>query len=141
MAKRPTGALVLGVLAILFGLGALVTGGLLAASASPPPGIDAAEWEAVQGMAVAVGGLVLLSGVLWLVGGFGALGMKRWGWMSVLAAAVLLLVASAVMVGVGALLLGLGGIVQAILLLLVAAGTRGHYGFGPAPPTGRAGLE
>ncbi len=81
---RPLGVTILAILALLAAF-VLLVGGLLSLLATAIPGLTPGDVQLIQ----ALGGVMVVLGVLYLVGGVGLLRLTLWGWwLVVLASAI-----------------------------------------------------
>ncbi len=147
---RPTGVTVLGVLAILIGLGGLVTGGLLLAVSAALSTVNiGATYPQLAGIATGtiaiilgvLGAVLLILGILYLVTGIGFFGGKGWAWTIGLIVSILSIVVNIAQVVISPG--GIGGAVISIIipLLILYYLTRPHvkafFGKGaPMTPSG-----
>jgi hypothetical protein len=89
--KRPIGVTILAVLGILFGIIALIAGvallgiGALIATLAP-------QLAGYAGLFVAIGALILLTGILAIVGAIGLLKLRMWAWWLMIVVSVLQIV-------------------------------------------------
>jgi len=84
--SRPIGVTILAILTILIGIGLLLLGLLLVALG----GITGLFGAPMFGLPIAaIGGLILLVGILMLVSGFGLLKLRMWAWWLAIIAFVL----------------------------------------------------
>jgi zinc-ribbon domain len=123
---RPTGVTVLGVLAILVGLGGIVVGGLLVLAAAVISTLNiASSYPQLAGFSsgtIAVvlgvlGGVLLIIGILYLVTGIGFFGGKGWAWTIGLIVSVLSIIVNIIqaIISPG----GLGGAIFSIIIPLI----------------------
>ena len=148
--RRPTGVTVLGVLAILGGLGGIVAGGVLLAAAAIISTLNlSATYPQLAGLAVGtiaaiigiLGGLILIIGLLYLATGIGFFGGKGWAWTIGIIVSVLSIIVNIVQVIVFPA--GIGGAIISIIipLIIVYYLTRPHVkvffgkGVSPAGPS------
>ncbi len=81
---RPLGVTILAILALLAAF-VLLVGGLLSLLATAIPGLTPGDVQLIQ----ALGGVMVVLGVLYLVGGVGLLRLTLWGWWLVVLASVI----------------------------------------------------
>ncbi|HZY94298.1 MAG TPA: hypothetical protein VFE98_05470 [Candidatus Bathyarchaeia archaeon] len=149
---RPTGVTVLGVLAILIGLGGIVFGGLLVLAAavistinigSTYPQLAGYSAGTIAILLGALGGVLLIIGILYLVTGIGFFGGKGWAWTIGMIVSVLSIIANivqAIIIFTGTII---GGTVvfTTIPLIIIYYLTRPHVKafFGKGPSTDAPG--
>ncbi len=145
--KRPTGVTILAILAILGGIVLLLGGaGLLALaglltiadlSSTPLSGIDIAT---VQLIFTALGAVLLVLGILYLIVGIGYWGGKGWAWTLGIVVTVISLIVDIVQIGInpGSAAGNTFGILIALIILyyLTRQHVKAFFGKAPwAPPT------
>ncbi len=155
---RPTGVTVLGVLAILIGLGGLITGGILLAVSAALSTINiGTTYPQLAGIATGtiaiifgvLGAVLLILGILYLATGIGFFGGKGWAWTIGLIVSILSIIVNIVQVAINPG--GIGGAVISIIipLLILYYLTRPHvkafFGKGPTmapamPPSGMGSM-
>src|SRR6266571_5215096 len=113
--KRPTGVTILGVLAILGALGGLLSGvaliglGLLlgtlvtdaAIANSGYPGLSSLGVGTISALLLALGGVVLILGILYLAVGIGFFSGKGWAWTLGIIVSVVGIILDVVQIGFG----------------------------------------
>jgi len=123
---RPTGVTVLGVLAILIGLGGIVFGGLLVLAAAVISTLNiAASYPQLSGFSsgtiaiflAALGVVLLIIGILYLVTGIGFFGGKGWAWTIGMIVSVLSIIANIVQAIISPS--GVGGAIVSIIIPLI----------------------
>ncbi len=87
---RPLGVTILAILALLAGF-VLLVGGSLSLLATAITGLTSGEVQLIQ----ALGGVMIVLGVLYLVGGVGLLRLTLWGWWLAILASVISAAANA----------------------------------------------
>ena len=147
---RPTGVTVLGVLAILIGLGGIVVGGLLILAAAVISTLNiASSYPQLTGFSsgtIAVvlgvlGAVLLIIGILYLVTGIGFFGGKGWAWTIGMIVSVLSIIANIVQAIISPA--GVAGAIISIIipLIIIYYLTRPHVKafFGKGPSMGTPG--
>jgi len=89
--KRPIGVTILAVLGILFGIIALF-GGIVLLGAAALIAAVAPQYAGYAGLFVALGAIVLLTGILAIVASVGLLRLRMWAWWLMIIVAVLQIV-------------------------------------------------
>ncbi len=160
--KRPTGVTILGVLAILGALGGLLSGvaliglGLLlgtlvtdaaianAIATSGYPGLSSLGVGTISALLLALGGVVLILGILYLAVGIGFFSGKGWAWTLGIIVSVVGIILDVVQIGFGGYSSIVGLIIGFLIIYyLMRPHVKAFFGKGPAmaggmqpPPTG-----
>jgi hypothetical protein len=129
--RRPTGVTILGILAILAGLGGIAVG----AVALGVSGLVASTYPGGAAVAAAIGAVLLIIGILELVYGIGFFGGKGWAWTLAMIGSVLQIIFGIVSIAFGSVGSVFGLIISILILYYL---TRPHVKayFGKGPPMG-----
>lgn len=132
--SRPVGVTILAVLAIIFGILALI-GGLgtmaIAGLAATIP-----ELAGVGTLLLVIGALVTIMGLLYLVSGIGLLRLRGWAWWLAIIASVLSIVSQLGQYAMAPVLGFPYFVVLPVIILIYLVVVRGHFGIGAMKPAG-----
>ena len=136
---RPTGVTILGVLAVLAGIGGIIVG----AAALGLSGLVASTYPGGAAVAAVIGGVFLILGILELVYGIGLFGGKGWAWTLAMIGSILNIVFGIVSIVFGSVG-SIFGLIISILILyyLTRPHVKAFFGKGgstmsssPMPPS------
>ncbi len=149
--KRPTGVTILGVLAILGGLGGLISGAALVAlglllgtlatnaaiasaiATSGYPGLASLGVGTISALLLVLGAVVLTLGILYLAVGIGFFGGKGWAWTLGIIVSVIGIVLDIVQIAFGGYSSILGLIIGLLIIYyLMRPHVKAFFGKGPA---------
>ncbi|MFQ5907644.1 MAG: hypothetical protein ACE5JE_02275 [Thermoplasmata archaeon] len=122
---RPLGVTILAILT-LFAAFVLLVGGLLSLLATAIPGLALGEVQLIQ----ALGGVMIVLGILYLVGGVGLIRVTLWGWWVAVIASVISTAANASQIAIspGFWWEPAPALVLSLIVLSYLFVVRGHFG-------------
>ncbi len=124
---RPLGITILAVLALLAGF-VLLVGGSLSLLVTAIPGLTSGEVQLIQ----ALGAVMIVLGILYLVGGVGLLRLTLWGWWLAILASVISAATNAAQIAInpGFWWEPAPALALALIILGYLFVVRGHFGTG-----------